>query len=77
MLLATPENMEKCKDIPSVVALDIVTEATASATEGDYFFLEPNQCVTYFRRNMVLAVKICHWVDPISGEPLPAQITAQ
>lgn len=78
MLLATPENMEKCKDIPGVVALDMETGNEFSADAGDYFMFGPSDIIRggIERKELILAVKVCNWVDPISGEPIEnAQIT--
>lgn len=81
MLLATPENMEKCKDIAGVVALDLETEETFSADPGDYFMMASTFPVKRGSagkgRELVLAVRVCQWVDPLSGEPLSAQIAAK
>jgi hypothetical protein len=65
MLLATPENIDKCKDIPNLFALNTRT--------GEYFPATPPN----FSRLKILAVKVCKWVDPISGEDIIAQIPAE
>jgi len=79
MLLATPENMEKCKDIPGVVVLDIETGEECNAASGNYFDYAQDRPIGRSVRGcpLVLAVSVCKWVDPITGEDIIAQIPAE
>lgn len=78
MLLATLENMEKCNGIPGVVALDTLTGDAFSANAGDYFNAMSSYCATNESGfNCILAVKVCKWVDPLTGEDIIAQIPAE
>lgn len=79
MLLATPKNMEKCKDIPGVVVLDLETGNSFSAGPGDRFMLLEKEEPLMSSPNtpMVLAVRASKWVDPMTGEDIIAQIPAE
>jgi hypothetical protein len=76
MLLATPENMEKCKDIPGVVAFDLKSGDTFSADRGDYWD-QPASEPIHGEECMILVVKVCKWVDPITREDISAQLDTE
>ena len=68
-LLATIENMKRCKDIPGVVALD--SEGNEfSANPGDYFWLNDKPLEDSNDEFLILAVKVCKYVDPITREDI-------
>lgn len=81
MLLATVENMEKCKDIPGVVVLDLISDISWSAEPAEYNMWLPNEVIETGskdnRRKAILAVRVCKWVDPLTGEDIIAQIPAE